>query len=153
MLKKMILPFTLACALMGLTTAAHSADESPAEMAKEYRQGAFQITKYHFSQMGAVVKGNKEFNAEEFKKNAEVVAMMSHIVGNGFGEGSTADDSDAKPNIWTDAEGFKSKLQAFQTEADALVKASEAGKLDDVKPQFGKVAETCKACHKEYRAD
>lgn len=156
MLKKMILPFALAMSLIGLSTAAHSEDESPAEFAKEYRQGAFQIAKFHFGDMGAMVKGKKDFNAEEFKKNAQVVAMISHIVGNGFGEGSNAEveDTEAKPEIWTDAAGFKSKLEAFQVEADALVKASEGGKLDDgVKAQFGKVAETCKACHKDYRKE
>lgn len=152
MLKKMILPFTLALSLLGVSTAAYS-DDSPAEAAMKYRQGAFQMTKFHFGQMGAVVKGAKEFNADEFKKNAEIVAMMSQIVANGFGEGSSADDSNAKPNVWTDAAGFKSKLESFQVEAAALAKAAESGDLEQIKPQFGKVAETCKACHKEYRND
>ncbi|WP_020561346.1 c-type cytochrome [Thiofilum flexile] len=153
MLKKMILPLTLAAAILGLSSAVY-AEESPAEAAVEYRQGAYTITKTHFGRMGAMVKGATEFNAGEFKKDAEVVAMMSQIVGRGFElKDSITDDSEAKPNIWTDPEGFKSKLEAFQVEAANLVKAADTGDMEQIKPVFGKVAETCKACHKEYRED
>ncbi|MBU0653681.1 MAG: cytochrome c [Gammaproteobacteria bacterium] len=131
------------------------ADEqkSPEEMAIEYRKGAFHMIKYHFGPMAAMVKGEKEFNAEEFAKNAEAVAALSKFPGNGFIEGSDMGKTETKAEVWSNMDDFKKKMETFQVEAASLAETAKGGDMAAIKPQFGKVGESCKACHKEYKED
>ena len=104
--------------------------------------------------MAAMVKGEKEFNAEEFQKNAEAVATLSKFPMNGFIAGSDkGGKTEAKAEIWTNMDDFKKKMETFQVEATSLAEVAKGGDLAAIKPQFGKVGESCKACHKEYKAD
>ena len=150
---------TLAIAVVGVSIVVASnviADEhkSPEAMAIEYRQSAFEMIKYHFGPMAAMVKGEKEFNADEFKKNAEAVAALSKFPANGFIEGSDkGGKTEAKADIWKNMDDFKKKMETFQVEAASLAEVAKGGDLNAIKPQFGKVGESCKACHKEYKED
>ncbi len=149
---------TLAIAFAATSIAVVSnamADEqkSPEEMAIEYRQGAFHMIKYHFGPMAAMVKGEKEFNAEEFAKNAEAVAALSKFPANGFIEGSDMGETEAKSSIWENMDDFNKKMETFQVEAASLAEIAKGGDMAAIKPQFGKVGESCKACHKEYKED
>ena len=147
---------TVILATASLTAATHSfADEekSPEEMAISYRQGAFTMIKHHFGPMAAMVKGDVEFNAAEFTKNAEAVAALSKFPINGFVAGSYSGETEAKADIELNAEDFNKKMETFQVEAAALVEAAKGGDMAAIKPQFGKVGESCKACHKEYKED
>lgn len=127
--------------------------KSPEEMAIEYRQDAFHMIKYHFGPMAAMVKGDKEFNAEAFAKNAEAVAALSKFPINGFIEGSDMGETEAKSEIWSNMDDFKKKMETFQVEAASLAEVAKGGDMAAIKPQFGKVGESCKACHKEYKED
>ena len=112
------------------------------------------MIKYHFGPMAAMVKGEKEFNAEEFKKNAEAVATLSKFPINGFIAGShKGGKTEAKAEVWTNMEDFKKQMETFQVEAASLAEVAKGGDLSAIKPQFGKVGESCKACHKEYKED
>ncbi|OQX05571.1 MAG: cytochrome C [Thiothrix lacustris] len=147
----------LAIAVTAMSVAAISTvtaeEKSPEEAAIAYRQSSFTMIKHHFGPMGAMVKGEKEFNAEEFAKNAEAVAALSKFPINGFTPGSDMGETDAKSNIWTNMDDFKKKMETFQVEAASLAEIAKGGDMAAIKPQFGKVGETCKACHKEYRKD
>jgi len=44
-------------------------------------------------------------------------------------------------------------MSNFQQESAKLAEVAKAGKEADIKMQFGKTAETCKACHKEFKKD
>ena len=138
-------------------TAASSAmadeEKSPEEQAIRYRQGAFTMIKHHFGPMAAMVKGDVEFNAAEFTKNAEAVAALSKFPINGFVAGSYSGETEAKADIELNAEDFKKKMETFQVEAATLAEVAKGGDMAAIKPQFGKVGESCKACHKEYKED
>ena len=129
--------------------------KSPEEAAIEYRKDAFHTIAYHFGPMAGMVKGEKEYNAADFAKNAEAVATLSKFPINGFIPGSDkGGDTEAKEEIWKNMDDFKKKMETFQTEAAALAdSAKTATSIDALKPQFGKVGESCKACHKEYKKD
>jgi cytochrome c556 len=127
--------------------------KSPEEAAIEYRQSAFSMIKFHFGPMAAMVKGEKEFNAEEFTKNAEAVAILSKLPINGFIAGSNKGHTEAKDAVWTNMDDFKKKMETFQVEAASLAEVAKGGDMAAIKPQFGKVGESCKACHKEYKED
>lgn len=125
---------------------------TPQENAIEYRQAAYTMIRNHFGPMGAMVKGETEFNAEAFAKNAQAVATLSQFPLNGFIDGSYEGDTAAKPEIAAKMEDFKAKMETFKVEAANLAKAATgASDLAALKPQFAKVAESCKACHDSYR--
>ncbi len=148
------LAITLAATSIAVvSTAIADEQKSPEEMAIEYRQGAFSMIKYHFGPMAAMVKGEKEFNAEAFAKNAEAVAALSKFPINGFIEGSDMGETEAKDAIWKNMDDFKTKMETFQVEAASLAEVAKGGDMAAIKPQFGKVGESCKACHKEYKEE
>ncbi len=138
-----------------VTMSAYAAKQTPEEAAVEYRQSAYTMIKHHFGPMAAMVKGEMEFDAEAFTKNAEALAALSAFPINGFVDGSyigqTDAKTDAKADIGTNMDDFKEKMESFKVESANLVKASASGDMAEIKPQFGKTAQTCKACHDQYR--
>lgn len=149
-----ILAVTFAVSSIATVTSVMAEEQkSPEEAAIEYRQAAFHMIKSHFGPMAAMVKGEKEFNAEEFTKNAEAVATLSKFPINGFIEGSDMGETEAKDAIWKNMDDFKKKMETFQVEAASLADVAKGGDIAAIKPQFGKVGESCKACHKEYKED
>ena len=155
-LTKKILALAIAATsiTVGSYALAEGSAKSPEEMAIEYRKDAFHMIKYHFGPMAAMVKGEKEFNAEEFTKNAEAVATLSKFPMAGFiASSDKGGKTEAKATIWTNMDDFKKKMETFQVEATSLADVAKGGDMNAIKPQFGKVGESCKACHKEYKED
>ena len=147
----------LASGLLGLSvlTAASAADQKPEDIA-EYRQSVFTIIGWNFKPIGAMMKGEVPFDAAAVARHAQYVEMMSKALLEGFSKGSGPDavkHTEAKPEIWTDWDQFKSKLSNFEQEAAELSEVAKGGDEGAIKAQFGKTAETCKACHKEFRTD
>lgn len=148
--KKTFLISTVALSLA--LTASAFAKSSPEEKAIEYRQGAFNMIGYHFGAMAGMMKGKMEFDAETFRKNAEAVATLSQFAGNGFIDGSYDGKTRAKKKIAENMDDFNAKLETFQVESAKLAEAAaEAGDLEGLKPAFGALGQSCKACHKAYR--
>lgn len=121
------------------------------EDAIKYRQGVFRVIGWNFGSMAAMAKGKKPYNAEEFARNAEIVAFMSKLPLEGFTPGSEEGDTRAKPDIWLDMEDFKAKLHKMQQEVAALAKVAKTGNFDASKEQLGEAGQACKACHDKYR--
>ncbi|MDQ5908847.1 MAG: hypothetical protein QG599_940 [Pseudomonadota bacterium] len=145
-------------ALLGaslLTMAAHAAGPKP-EDAMEYRQSVFNIIGWNFKPMGAMVKGEVPFDAAAVARHAQYVDLMSKAALEGFPKGSGPDaveDTDAKADIWTNWGKFETAMKNFQQESAKLAEVAKGGDEAVIKAQFGKTAETCKACHKEFRKD
>ncbi len=123
-----------------------------AEDAIEYRQSVFSLVATHFGHMGAMVKGKKDFNAEEFAYRADSVKALSKMPLEGFTfPGSDKGDTKAKPAVWSDMSEFKAKLTQFQKDADNLASAAATGSMDKIKPVFGATAKNCKSCHSDFK--
>ncbi|CAA6825570.1 MAG: putative c'cytochrome [uncultured Thiotrichaceae bacterium] len=148
--KKIVL--TIATTLAVGIAANAMAKNTPEEDAIKYRQGAFTMIGHHFGPMAAMVKGKMEFDAEAFTKNAEAVAALSQFPIHGFIEGSYEGETDAKKEIAENMDDFTEKMETFKIEAANLAKvAADGGDLAALKPAFGKVGQSCKACHTDYR--
>jgi len=140
---------------MGLLTAAGAADQKPEDVV-QYRQSVYTIIGWNFKPIGAMVKGEVPFDAAAVARHAQYIEMMSKAAPEGFSKGTGPDvvkDTEAKPEIWTKATEFDSKMKDFQQEAAKLSEVAKGGDEKAIKAQFGKTAETCKACHKEFRKD
>jgi len=122
-----------------------------AEDAIKYRQGVFRVIGWNFGSMAAMAKDKKPYDAEEFARNAEIVAFMSKLPLEGFTPGSESGDTRAKPDIWLNMDDFKAKLEKMQQEVAALAKVAKNGDLATSKAQLGEAGQACKACHDKYR--
>lgn len=60
-------------------------------------------------------------------------------------------ETDAKPEVWSDAAGFQAAANKFQVEAAKLSTVAAAGDLDGVKAQAKVTGGACKNCHDTYR--
>lgn len=140
---------------LSLLTAANAADPKP-EDAVRYRQSVYTVIGWHFKPIGAMMKSEIPFDAAAVARHAQYVEMMSKTAIAGFPKGSGPDavkDTEAKPGIWTHWDQFEAKMNDFQQEATKLTEVAKGGDQGAIKAQFGKTAETCKACHKEFRTD
>jgi cytochrome c556 len=146
----------LLAAIIGTSTLLASgtaaAQAKPEDVIK-FRQSVYTVVGWHVRPMGAMVKGQMPYDQAEFARNAEVVAMMSTVAPHGFTPGSDKGaNTRAKPEIWSDAAGFKKVMDNFQAEATKLAQvAKTATSVDQVRGQFGALGKSCGACHDAYR--
>ncbi|MFO1371239.1 MAG: cytochrome c [Candidatus Competibacteraceae bacterium] len=140
---------------LGFLTMANAADPKPEDVA-QYRQSVYTIIGWNFKPIGAMVKGEVPFDAAAVARHAQYVELMSKATLEGFPKGTGPDvvkRTEAKPEIWAKWSEFETKMNNFQQEAARLVEVAKGGDQAAIKAQFGKTAETCKACHKEFRKE
>lgn len=84
---------------------------------------------------------------------AAFVRMNEAVDGYGalFPEGTeTGGDTRAKPEIWSDREGFDAAVADFEEDL-AMAASADIPDLDSFKPVFGAVAQNCGDCHEVYQ--
>jgi cytochrome c556 len=129
-------------------------DKIRPEKVIRYRQSAMAMIGWNFAPLGAMVKGKTPFDAKEFSRRADRLEFLGPQLLEGFPKGSdTGAETDAKPEIWTDFDDFQSLLNDYVGESKKLAEAARNGSEADMKEQFRKTAESCKACHDKYRAE
>lgn len=143
-MKKLALTCLTASLLFGTGMAVADADTSI-----EYRQSVFKVVKWHMDPLGAMARGDSEFNAEAALHHARQVNAMSHMAKEGFGEGTQG--GDAKAEIWANWDQFSGGMGKFQEVSAALVVAAEEGTLQALRPAVGQMGQTCRACHDHFR--
>lgn len=119
------------------------------EQSIKYRQSAFSVMAAHFSDIGAMVKGEKPFDAKAAAANADVVATLSTLPWAGFGPGT--EGGKARPVIWKEMDKVKAAAGDLQKATANLKTVAASGNLDNLKKAFGDTAKTCKACHDNYK--
>lgn len=143
--------WTLAAAAL-LACGSAAAQFKGADDAIEYRQGALGVMGHHFGVIGAMASGKLPFDAKAAQANADLVVTLSRLPWPAFVSGSDQGDTNARPEVWSQADRFKADAQKLQ---DAAVKlaavAAKATKPDDLKAAFGAAADTCKSCHDDFR--
>ena len=123
------------------------------EDAIKYRKAAFTVMATHFGRLGAMASGRAPFDAKAAADNAAVVASVAGLPWAGFVPGSDKGDTRAKPEIWTEMDKVKAGAEKMEAEVAKLNAAAKTGNLDALKTAFGAAAQTCKACHDNYRKE
>ena len=149
-MKKLSLLVMTATLASSMWTGSVFAQFAKPEDAVKYRQAGLQLIASHFGRMQPVMKGQAPYDAVAIKANVELLKTLSALPWAGFVEGSQAGTS-AKPDVWTDASGFKAAQAKFEGAVDKLSVAANSGDLDRVRVAFGDVGASCKACHDSYR--
>ena len=102
--------------------------------------------------VGEMLKGEKPYDAAAAEAAAKTVAGGMDTFATLFPEGSTSEDSSAKPEIWENKKDFEDWASSLKT---AAMKAAEAapGGMDGFKTAWAEVGKHCKGCHEKYRAE
>ena len=146
----------LIAALIGTSTllasGTVSAQVKPEDVIK-FRKSVYTVVGWHVRPLGAMVKGQMPFDQAVFLKNAEIVANMASIAPDAFAAGSDKGaETRVKPEVWSDAAGFKKVMDNFQAESAKLVQVARTAKdVDAVRSQFSALSKSCAGCHDNYR--
>ena len=122
-----------------------------ADAAVEYRQGALTVMGNHFSRIGAMVKGTVPFDAKAAQANADLVETLARLPWSAFIEGSDKGDTNARPEVWSQADKFKAASQKLEDATAKLAAAARTGNPDALKAAFSATGEACKSCHDDFR--
>lgn len=131
------------------TLPAHTLNLKKADDAVKYRQSAFTLLGVHFSSVGATVRGKKPFNAKEVAAEISLINSLVNLPWEAFGPGT--DGGNARPEIWKKDEEFKAGVERLKKDIAGLNEAGKSGQLDNIKKAYGDAAQSCKACHDNYK--
>ena len=132
-----------------MTAGAAFAQFQKPEDAIKYRQSVFTVLANSFGKIGAVVKGEAPYNKDEVAKNAAVVATLSTLPWQAFGQGT--EGGKAQADIWSDNAKFKAASEKMQLAVANLNTAAQSGDLESIKKAFGAAGATCKGCHDDFK--
>lgn len=129
--------------------AAAQSEEHPAVT---YRQSLMQANKWHIGKLGAMAKGEMEFDAEAANHHAAVLSVLATAIPEGFPEGSDTEGSDALPVIWEDFSGFEEAAENLHLAAAALADADDVS-AENLGGYVKEIGGACGACHDDFRPD
>ncbi|NYT37092.1 cytochrome c [Allopusillimonas soli] len=138
-----------ATALIGVACMPAHAESKKAKDAHQYRESVMHVMAYHFGSMAPMAKKEIPFDAEVVRKNVAVLDVLATLPWKAFGPDTQA--GDAKPEIWSDPEGFKQAQEKFLDGMKKLDAAAASGDFDAFRVAFGTVGKSCKSCHDSYR--
>ena len=136
-----------------------SAQALEVDKAIEYRQDALRVLAFQIGPLGDMAQGNIDYDAEEFALRTNNLASLAHLPWEAFIEGSLQGDdhdvaTDALAKIGDEWTGFRERQETLQQESATLAQMVDDGEEFSVlRRQVGAVANSCKGCHDDYRAD
>lgn len=141
-----------AAAVSALAIGAASVATSSPEGTKaiEARHEAMEHIGNAMGSLAAIAKKEAPFDAAVVAKNAGAIAENLEKAASFFPEGSEKGEAEtwAKPEIWANYSDFEMKLEAAQVEAQALKAVTKEAAFG---PALGKLGNSCKSCHQDYR--
>lgn len=150
--KKTTVALTLSAALIATAGYAASHAASSGKAAVSARHAQMQMVAYNIGMLGAVAKGEVEFDAEMVNSAATNLKMLSAMDTASLWLDGTAqgevDGSRAKADVWSDRAGFIGKFKQMEDAADGLIGVAS---LEDMRAGMGPLGGSCKACHETYR--
>lgn len=131
------------------------AEDDPIAQAVEARHGYYTMLGLNMAVLAGMAKGDTAYDETAASRAAANIEALTRydlpglfVPGSAQGE---ADDSAARPEIWTDMDGFQSRFQGLVEAASGASEAVKGGQAN-VGPVVGKLGAACKACHDDYRA-
>ena len=126
---------------------------SSADASIRHRKAAFTLMNTYFVRIYQATHGERPYDPGEVLENARNVEMLSRLPWAGFGPGSDAGATRARPDIWLEPERFKQLGDTMQEQVSKLRAAAQSGDPAVTRAVFLKARESCQACHQAFRAD
>ena len=129
-----------------LGVAASASLAGPIEDRQELMKGNGQTMKL----LGGMAQGENPFDAAVVKQEAEAMAARFERANSLFPEGSDQGPPEtyAKPEIWSDPDGFAAAMDKAVEASLALAGVTEEAQLGEAVAATG---DACKNCHDKYR--
>jgi len=144
----------LALSLSGMATVALG---GPIEDQIRFRQSAYSFISWNTGKIKKqVVDQPATYNKEQVIAAANAIAAvansgLSSLYGPGTDQGTGWRPTQLKSEFFQKPEEARRLAVAFNTAANELARVAPSGDLDAIKTQFGKLSETCKGCHNNFR--
>jgi len=152
MFGKSTLVVSLSAALIATAgfAASHSSKSSNAAVVARHAQ--MQMIGYHTGLLGAIAKGEAEYDAGTVKAAAANLNALAKMNGatlwiEGTAQGQV-DGSRAKAEIWSDPAGFAGKFAALEKASMDMMNAGDAAAVG---AGMAGIGGACKGCHETYR--
>lgn len=153
-MKKLFLA-TAALATLGMTTAAIGESHVEKNPAVEARQSLMHLLAFNIGTLGAMAKGQMEYDAEAASAAASNLATLATVNQMAMWpegtDNASIEGTAALPAIWEEGSDIGAKVTALQ-EATAALASTAGDGLEAVQAGMGPVGAACGACHKAYRA-
>ena len=128
------------------------------EKAVKARKGFMQVVAYNLGPLGAMAKGEMDYDADVAATNAANLQALANMNNGAMwpaGSDNAAlgeDKTRALPAAWAADSKVGEKHQAWADATAGLVAAAGNG-LDALKPAVAAVGKSCGGCHDDYRAE
>lgn len=143
-----------AAALAAVPLASLAQDNDPVAQAIEARHGFYQMLAINMGTLSGMAKGDVAYDETTASRAAaNIEALTRYDLPSLFIEGSSsadAQDSAARPGIWSDPDDFAAKFDGLRQAAADAPDAVKGG-AENVGAAVQKLGGACKACHDDYR--
>lgn len=140
----------LSTGLLGcVALAAHAAE--PEDIIK-YRQNVMKSQGAHLAAAGAIIQGKVDFR-NHLGDHVKALQASTKDVPALFPKDSDFGETKAQDSIWKNSADFQKRAKDTQDKVNALAKAVAANDSANYGARFKDVADSCKACHKDYRKE
>ena len=149
--RKLVLALSLATGVVTVAAA------GPIEDQIRYRQSAYSFISWNTGKIKKqVVDQPDSFNKDQVIAAANAIAGVANsglgaLYGAGTDKGTGFRPTQLKPEFFEKPEEAKKLGLAFNEAANELARVAQTGDRDAIKTQFGKLSETCKNCHNNFR--
>lgn len=136
-------------AVLGLSACGHE-DTHPGQPVTK-RKLVFKQMLRTLEPMGLIVRGKNSYDSAQFLQLATKLQSLSTQPWQYFTPDSNYPPTRAKPDVWNKPAEFKQAQQKLIAATDQLANVAKSGNLDTIRPAFGAVESSCKACHQQFR--
>ena len=115
------------------------------------RQAIFKDFTRTLEPMGLVARDRQPYNPREFNVQALELQRLSTLPWGYFAADGNYPPTRAKPEVWQKPAEFKQAQDNYAQAVSQLLKASQAGDLEAIRPVVDAVQKSCKSCHDQFR--
>lgn len=144
----------LLCALLLLQESVATA--GPIEDQIKFRQSAYSFIGWNTNKIKTQLDNPETFSKEEVIAAANAIAAAANsglgaLYGPGTDKGEGWRKTRLKSEFFEKPEEAKKVALQFNLEANEFAKVAASGDPVQIKAKFGKLAQSCKACHDSFR--
>lgn len=121
-----------------------------------WRQSAYNTMAWSMGRIKANLEGS--FSKEQVVQAANTIQAIANsgmgaLYQPGTDKGIGHHETNVKPEFFQQQDKVKELAMAYNKEANEMAKVAATGGAAAVKAQFGKLGESCKACHDKFRKE
>jgi cytochrome c556 len=156
-IKEFKVKFKLALAVIIATASTAVVAGQAEDQQVKFRQSAYSFAAWNCSKIKSqVVEHPETFNKDQVIAAANAIAAVANsglgaLYGAGTADATGWKKTRLKPEFFDKQEDAKKAAIAFNKEANELATVAVSGDAGAIKVQFGKLGETCKGCHDNFR--